>query len=263
MAKPRNVGIMVDSRDIELNLTRMIDTLRNANYKTLAANGVLPNEDGEYVDDDGDNLLMEEGVVKALLQDAIDSYLVATLPGKNKTDPSEFNYYLWDSFPNVAEYIQKEPQINSYVSSLFAATCGLLVNSLTPALNDLRDAGQNLEHIETFSQGPSTSYYILVGEDVNQELDINPDHHIEPLTKAERQERAKIELIKELGPDKYQDYIRKQEELKCNEAFTDWTNIVTSQPLPDTGVRKINMTQNNNLSVPAVVNFNDPITFVS
>lgn len=252
MNDSRKVGIMVDSGSIESNITHMSDVIRNANFKVLDAQGIKPNEDGEYVDEEGDNLLMEEGVVKALLQDAIDSYLVASLPGRNKADPNEFTYYLWDSFPNVAEHIQAEPRISSYVSSLFANTCGMLINSLAPAIQDITEHGQVLESIETFHHGPSTSYYLLVGEDAEQELDDDPDHAVIRLSPEERREREKVDLIKELGVEGYEKHIHKQQQLLNDEklpdsvvaslndydrqlkdaiAFTDYTKILTSLPV--------------------------------
>lgn len=255
MNDSRKVGIMVDSGSIESNITHMSDAIRNANFKVLDAQGIKPNEDGEYIDEEGDNLLMEEGAVKALLQDAIDSYLVASLPGRNKADPNEFTYYLWDSFPNVAEYIQAEPRISSYVSSLFANTCGMLINSLAPAIQDITEHGQILESIETFHQGPSTSYYLLVGESAEQELDDDPDHTVVRLSPEQRREREKIDLIKELGVEGYEKHLRKQQQLFTEEKlppsvvsslndydrqlkdaveFTDYTKILTS--LPVTGV---------------------------
>lgn len=210
MNDSRKVGVMIDSGPIQSNLTHMCDAIRNANYKVLDQQGMQPNEEGEYLDKEGENLLMDEDAVKVLLQDAIDSYLVATLPGKNKADPNEFTYYLWDSFPNVAEYIQAEPRISSYVSALFAKTCGMLVNSLTPAINDIQSHGQNLEHIETFLQGPNTSYYILVGEDAIAEEDTSPEHQIPRMSKQERAEQTKIALIKELGVEGYEAWKTKE-----------------------------------------------------
>ncbi|ARV76695.1 hypothetical protein PHABIO_64 [Pseudomonas phage Phabio] len=217
MSDSRKVGIMVDSKNIESNITHMSDAIRNANFKVLEAQGVKENDDGEYLDAEGENLLMEEGVVKALLQDAIDSYLVASLPGRDKGDPNEFSYYLWDSFPNVAEYIQAEPRISSYVSSLFANTCGMLINSLAPALQDIAAHGQSLSEIETFHQGPSTSYYLLVGEEADQVLDDDPDHILLRMSPEQRREQTKINLIKELGVEGYDNYIRKQQQLRDQE----------------------------------------------
>lgn len=251
MTNPRKVGIMVDSSAIESNLTHMTDALRNANYKVLDASGVKPNEDGEYIDKDGDNLLMEEGVVKALLQDALDSYIVATLPGRNKTDPNEFTYYLWDSFPNIAEYIQAEPRISSYVSTLFANTCGLMIGALAPAIQDITAHGQSLESIETFQHDTGTNYYVLVGED-DPAVDTDPDHNYQKMSAAERQERKKIDLIRELGVEGYEAHIRKEQQVRDNEnlpsevvaslsdydsrlkdaeAFTDYVNVLTSLPV--------------------------------
>lgn len=229
MSTERKVGIMIDSGAIESNLTHMTDAIRNANYKAVVASGLQQNADGEYVDADGDNLIMEEGVVKALLQDAVDSYLVAALPGRNKADPQEFSYYLWDSFPNVAEYIQKEPRISTYVSALFANTCGLLANSLLPAIKDITDHGQTLGHIETFCQGPSTSYYLLIGEDP-EVVDTDESHTEAELRRKlpieERRERDKIELIKELGIEGYEKFVKKQSDLKDDEKFTDYVGIL-------------------------------------
>lgn len=226
MNTERKVGIMVDSGAIESNITHMTDAIRNANFKVVEASGLSPNEDGEYIDAEGDNLIMEEGVVKALLQDAVDSYLVASLPGRNKTDPQEFTYYLWDSFPNVAEFIQKDARVSTYVSSLFASTCGVLAGSLSPALQDIADHGQTLGHIETFHQGPSTSYYLLTGESPDN-VDLDPVHNeTVKLTPEERREQTKIGLIKELGVVGYEAHIKKEQDLKGAEAFTDYVGVL-------------------------------------
>lgn len=226
MSEPRKIGIMVDSKAIEANMTSMTDVIRNANYKTLEKQKVQPNEDGEYLDAEGENLLMEEGVVKALLRDALDSYLVAALPGKNKGDPKEFQYYLLDSFPNVAEHVQSDDRINSYLGSLFANTCGLMASTLTPALQDIAAHGQTLEHIETFSIGRSNNYYVLIGEESDQPLDDNPDHAVIRMTKEERLEHTREQLKLELGPEGYAKHCERMN----NERFTDYVGIIGSIP---------------------------------
>lgn len=212
MNNERKVGIMVDNTAIELNITRMTDSLRNANYQAVVASGIKENDEGDYLDEDGDNLIMEEGVVKALLHDALDSYIVATLPGKNKTDPNEFTYYLWDSFPNIAEYVANNATIGSYVSALFASTCGILAASLSPAISDITESGLYLADIETFHQDQKVSYYLLTGEPQDQE-DTDPMHETSKMSTAERRERVKIDLIKELGVEGYQAHLKKQQDL--------------------------------------------------
>lgn len=226
MSQPRKVGVMIDNKDIEANLNYMSDVIRNANYKTLVAGEVKPNDEGDYLDENGENLLMSEEIVKSLLKDALDSYLVAALPGGKQHSPQEFNYYLMDSFPNVSNYIQANPEINTYVSALFAMTCSMMASTLSPALQDIVAHGQVLENIETFNIGPANSYYILIGEEADQELDNNPDHNLIKLSKEERAIRHKAELIEELGQEGYEKHIRKQQQERDNQAFTDYTKRV-------------------------------------
>lgn len=63
MNDSRKVGVMIDSGPIQSNLTHMCDAIRNANYKVLDQQGMKPNEEGEYLDKEGENLLMDEDAV--------------------------------------------------------------------------------------------------------------------------------------------------------------------------------------------------------
>lgn len=219
MSQVRKIGVMVDSKDIQHNLGQMSDTIRNANYKMLEAKNIKPNEDGEYLDEEGDNLLMSEEDVTALLQDAMDNYLVASVPGSKNHNPQEFQYYLMDSFPNVAEQLQSNPAANTYISALFASTCGMLAAKLTPAIQDIVASDQMVGSIEVFNTGPHNSFYILQGE--VEEVVEGKDFEVVRLSKEERQAEFKAGLLQELGPEGYAQYQRDQEAIKLAERYKE------------------------------------------
>lgn len=215
MPQKRNIGVMIDNKSIEHSLGQMSDSIRNANFKMLEAKNIQPNEDGEYIDEEGENLLMSEEDVKSILRDAMDSYLCASVPGSKNHNPQEFQYYLWDSFPNVAEYIQANPSVTNFLSSLFAVTCGELSATLTPAIRDIVSNNQSVGSIDVFNIGPQNSFYVLTGED--EETVEGKDFEVVRLTKEERQAQFKAGLLEELGPEGYAHYQRGQEALKLAE----------------------------------------------
>lgn len=219
MTQSRTVGIMVDNKEIERNLVQMADSIRNANYKMLEANHIQPNEDGEYIDAEGDNLLMSEEDVLSVLRDAIDNHLVAAIPGSKNHNPQDFQYYLLDSFPNVAEQIQSNPAVANYLSALFASTCGTLSSTLGPAIQDIVQCNQNVESIDVFNLGANNSYYVLKGE--QDTTDNNPEHTNPKLSNEDRQNKTKAELIMELGPERYAQYERDQTAVKIAERLNE------------------------------------------
>lgn len=171
--QPRNIGMMVSHNEIQHLITQMADVIRNAAYKV--ANERWPegsDRRSEYFDETGTLMAMDEISVRVQLVDALEHYVMFNTSGT--TAAMDFNYYLEDSFQMVQPYINANPHILSYLSAKFAEACGILASTLSPVIQDLQSCGQSVEKIESFVQNTDETYYVVYGENFDNQETYDP-----------------------------------------------------------------------------------------
>jgi hypothetical protein len=162
--QPRAIGMTINHHEIEHTLQQMSDVIRNAAYTVANERYPIGHEKRqEFFDETGTLLVMDETSIKALLKDAIEHYLQfhAVARGGSQAD---FNYYLNDSFEMIADYVNRNGHIVSYLSAQFASACGVLAATLAPVIEDLSGTGHGVERVESFTLNTQESYYLVVGE---------------------------------------------------------------------------------------------------
>lgn len=163
--QPRAIGMMINHREIDHLLQQMADVIRNAAYKVCGEKFPVGHERRlEWFDEAGTLLAMDETSVKDLLKDAIDHYLMFHAVARSG-NPSDFSYYLNDSFQMIVEHVNTNPHIGSFLSACFASACGILASTLAPAIEDLSSSGHGVDRVESFTLNTEESYYLVVGED--------------------------------------------------------------------------------------------------
>lgn len=175
--KTRSIGMTINHIEIEHTLQQMADVIRNAAYKV--ANELYPLGHGrreEWFDANGTLLVMDEISIKSLLKDAMEHYLQFHTATQN-SNPSDFNYYLNDSFEMVSAHITAQPQVISYLSASFASMCGQLAATLAPVIEDLSLTGHCVDQIEAFTLNAHESYYLVMGDnpDLSEQYDRKED----------------------------------------------------------------------------------------
>ena len=162
-----NIGMLVNHQEIDHLITAMSDSLRNAAYKV--ANEIAPKGSPKYHEffDEGGTLLgYDIDSNKALLRDCLDHYVqfVNTYGGTERTD---FNYYLETNFDLVRTYVNANPEVMAYLTSLFASACGILASVLQPVMENILNRGQMIDRIESYVTGPENTYYLVYGDDID------------------------------------------------------------------------------------------------
>lgn len=162
--QPRALGMTVNHRELEHILQSMADVLRNAAYAECNERYPVGHlKRAEYFDEVGTLLVMDETSIKALLKDAVEHYLQFHAVARNSAG-NDFTYYLGDSFSIVANRINSQPQVLSFLSANFAHMCGQLAGMLSPVVEDLSLTGHGVDRVESFVLNTDESYYLVVGE---------------------------------------------------------------------------------------------------
>lgn len=175
MIKPRRIGMMINHHEVEHILTAMADVIRNAAYKVASVRWPVGHHlRHEYFEEDGTLKMFDDLSVKSLLKDAMDHYLEFHAISRSGTN-ADFNYYLGDSFGLVANHINSDPALISFLTAQFAMACGTLASSLAPAINDLAQVGQGIEKIESFVMNADESYYLVYGENFDNPETYDPE----------------------------------------------------------------------------------------
>lgn len=174
MSNPANIGMLVNSQEINHLITAMSDSLRNAAYKV--ANEMAPQGSPryhEFFDENGTLIGYDQDTNKALLHDCLDHY-VQYSNAYGSMERTDFNYYLESNFEMVRGYVNQNPQVLSYLTSLFATACGILSSVLQPAMEDIYSRGQMIDKIESFVASPENTYYLVYGEDIDNPETYDP-----------------------------------------------------------------------------------------
>lgn len=171
---PANVGMLINHQEIDHLITAMSDSLRNAAYKV--ANQIAPKDSPkyhEYFDEDGTLRGYDMDSNKALIRDCLDHY-VQYSNAFGAMERTDFNYYLESNFEMVRGYVNANPEIMAYLTSLFARACGILSSVLEPVMENIINRGQIIDRIESFVTGPENTYYLVYGEDIDNQESYDP-----------------------------------------------------------------------------------------
>lgn len=171
MNQSRSIGMLVNHQEIEHILTSMSDVIRNTAYKVAKDENYT-----DMFDEDGTLIGYDEESNKILLRDCLNHY-VEFSSAYGAVKGTEFTYYLFDTFKLIAAYCMQEQNIISFLTSRFAQACGILSAALLPVVEDLQSSGQSIESIESFATSPENTFYLVRGEDMENQVEDDSDNN--------------------------------------------------------------------------------------
>ncbi len=218
MTNSSNIGMLINHGEINHLLTNMSDSIRNAAYKV--ATQIAPkgsDKYDEYFDEDGTLKGYDEDSNKAILRDSLDHY-VHYSNAYGSIERMDFFYYLETNFQMVKDYIVSQPNMLSYLTSLFATACGILASALQPVIEDIYSRGQMVDHIESYVTGPENTYYLVYGDDIDSTDTYDP------------KEDDLSSVVLDDTPEELAKWESKKDHIRATEAFSDQNRVI--EPIP-------------------------------